>query len=220
MCQVTPEVSPAVGHADEAAQQPDPLRLQRSVVQIVTSVAPAHLRIGEESRRWARQIAQPDFEPWRLVEPGDRVATLDSTRDPWSAAARQGHTAPSRGELFRQLASCLAAAHDEHVPPRERGRAGVVFSVDDVDGGWKLSGCRWSMCFLVSAGGEDDAFRSDFTRGRSEEEGRILRCREAGYRHTFAHRCPKAFGVCHEVTDDIVLRHEPVGIVSAITPAR
>src|SRR5439155_16321232 len=214
--QVTPAVSPAVGHADEAAQQPDPLRLQRSVVQIVTSVAPAHLRIGEESRRWARQIAQPDFEPGRLVEPGDRVAALDSTRDPRSASARKGNAAPGGRELFRQLASCLAAAHDEHVPRRERGRVRVVFSVDDVDGGWKLSGCRWSMCLLVSAGGEDDTFRADLTRGRSEEEGSILRHLEAGHRHTFAHRRPKTLRVGDKVTNDLLLCHEPVRSVATV----
>src|SRR2546429_80937 len=146
----------------------------------------------------------------------DGVASLDSTRDPWSASARKGNAAPGHRELFRQLASRLAAAHDEDVPWRERGRVGVVFSVDDVDGGWKLSGCRWSMCLLVSAGGEDDTFRADLTRGRSEEEGSILRHLEAGHRHTFAHRRPKTLRVGDKVTDDLLLRHEPVRVVSTV----
>src|SRR5256714_10446878 len=72
------------------------------------------------------------------------------------------------------------------------------------------------MCFLVSAGGEDDAFRSDLTLGRSEEEGRILRRLEAGYRDTFAHRRTKTLRVGDEVTDDVVLRHESVRVVSAV----
>ena len=43
---------------------------------------------------------------------------------------------------------------------------------------------------------------------------------EAGHRHPFTDRCPKAFRVGDEVIHDLVLRHESVRVISAITAAR
>src|ERR1700694_3978430 len=95
----------AIGHPAETAQQTDALRSQRSVVQVGTSSAAAHLRMRQESPLWARQGTQPDVEEGRFIEPGDRVAALESTRDTGGAPARQGHVPPRLEDLFRQLRS-------------------------------------------------------------------------------------------------------------------
>src|ERR1700737_2574453 len=115
-----------IGHPAETAQQLDALRLQRSVVQVVTSPAAAHLRIRQASPLWARQVTQPNLEEGRFIEPGDRVAALESTRDPWGAHAREGHVPPCLEDLFSQLAPRLAAATDEHLPRRKGLRVRVV----------------------------------------------------------------------------------------------
>jgi len=83
-----------------------------------------------------------------------------------------------------------------------------------------LSGCRWPVRFLVSAGGEYDVFRSNLTRRRSDDERPIVRGLQAGHRDAFAYRRAKALCVGHKVIDDLVPRHEPVRITSAIVAAR
>src|SRR5207302_290776 len=60
--QVAGKVGSAVGDADEMTQQLDALRLQRSEVQVVTAHAAAHLRVGQEARLWAREVAQPHIK--------------------------------------------------------------------------------------------------------------------------------------------------------------
>src|SRR2546423_2456224 len=56
--QVGGKVGSAVGDANEMTQQLDALRLQRSEVQVVTAHPSAHLRVGQEPRLWAREVAQ------------------------------------------------------------------------------------------------------------------------------------------------------------------
>src|ERR1700674_4959418 len=48
----------------------------------------------------------------------------------------------------------------------------------------------------------------------------MFRGLQAGHRHPFAQRCPKAVRVVDKVTDALALRHEAVGIIAAGAAAR
>src|ERR1700724_4342095 len=48
----------------------------------------------------------------------------------------------------------------------------------------------------------------------------MFRGLQAGHRHPFAQRCPKAVRVGDQVTDDLALGHEAIGIIAAVAAAR
>src|ERR1700730_11494860 len=76
------------------------------------------------------------------------------------------------------------------------------------------------MRFLVSTRGENDVSRSDLALGRSEQKRPLARGLQAGHRDAFTDRRTETLGVPDQVDDNFVPGHEPVGIISAVAPAR
>ncbi len=99
-------------------------------------------------------------------------------------------------------------------------RVDVILRVDGVERVGKLSGGRWSVWLLVSARRENDVSRSDVALGSPEKKCAIFPGLQASYRHTFVNRRVITLRVADEVADNLVLRHESVGIIAAVAAAR
>src|ERR1700730_8270411 len=76
------------------------------------------------------------------------------------------------------------------------------------------------MRFLVSTRGENDVSRSDLALGRSGQKWPPARRLQAGHRDAVTDRRTESLGVPDQVADNFVPGHEPVGIISAVAPAR
>src|SRR6202035_3311169 len=76
------------------------------------------------------------------------------------------------------------------------------------------------MRFLVSTRGENDISRLNVALGGLEQKRPLARGLQAGHRDAFPDRRAETLGVPDQVADNFVPGHEPVGIISAVAPAR
>ena len=110
--EVGPELHPAVLDAAEVAGQFDALGLQHAVVQVVPSVAPSGLHVGDETGRRAGEIGDGLVEERGFHQPAHQVSALDPPRRPRGPSAGEHYLASGLVEFLGELAPGLAAPDD------------------------------------------------------------------------------------------------------------
>src|SRR4029077_20079212 len=91
------------------------------------------LRVREEPSARTGQFGETGLVEVALEDPAQDVTTLDATRHPRGAAAREVDASSGLEALFSELAAGLAAAHHQHISFRQRAWVGVGLRIERQD---------------------------------------------------------------------------------------
>jgi hypothetical protein len=146
-------------------------------------------------------------------DPLEDVPAPIPTRNPASRADRDVHEPAGLGQLFRDLESGLATAHDEYATLRQ-GRLGAVRVRMQLGQPGRQPGRDRRDLWLVEGARGDDAIRLDNALGRFEPEAAAIRNCEALHSAIAHDRCADHLGIAPDATDDLIPEHEPARIAA------
>src|SRR5579859_1158990 len=206
----------AVRRTGEPARELDALRVQGSVVEVVTAAVASRLRVSDQTGGQRRQIRRGAVPEARLDDPPDQVVVPEHARSPAAAAAGEDDPAAGLVELLRQLAARLAAADDQHWPGRQRLGIAVLLRQQLRNGRGNTRRPRRQMGSLVAAGCDHDGPRLDRPGGSFQGEtgaGRVQGRDGAA----LPNRCLERAGPLLQVPYELVAGHEAVWFCALVT---
>jgi len=188
-------------------------------MKVVTAVVAGCQGVAEQARRERRQVGERPTPEARLDHPPHEVAPAHAARRPWASAAREDDLAPSLMELFRQLASSLAAAHDQDGAWRKLRRVAIFLGEQLCHTGREIAGAGRHESALIPAGCDHHTPSSELARASLQREAAGLGV-ERGHGAALAYGRIESARPPLEVLDELISVHEAIGIRPCIRRAR
>ena len=189
-------------------------------MQVVAAAPAGRLHIGDQSSRRRGQRAERQVEEGGLVQPADDVAAAGPPRRPGRPPAREEHVAARLVQLLSNLAARLAAADHQHSPRRKCRGIAVILGVDPQHPGRERGGTIGAVRALVGARAHDNRVGLHVACCRAEQEATRRSRFQSVDADSLVDGRSEARCIAFQVADDLVTRHEALGILACVARSR